>query len=165
VTGPAHREYAGIVSRAVAYVTDALVVTVVALGATVVVVLVGAAVSLRTPDLARAVVPVLVVLLPAVLAAYSWVFWALAGRTPGMTLLGVRVVRVDGGQVSWPAALIRAVVLAFFPVGALWLLVDRRAQGVHDKLARTTVVRVVDAAAAPRLGEGAVSEGALRVAG
>jgi uncharacterized RDD family membrane protein YckC len=33
------------------------------------------------------------------------------------------------------------VVLGYLPVVALWMLVDRRHQGVHDKLARTVVVR------------------------
>jgi uncharacterized RDD family membrane protein YckC len=28
-------------------------------------------------------------------------------------------------------------------VGALWVLVDRRRQGLHDKLARTAVIRTV----------------------
>jgi uncharacterized RDD family membrane protein YckC len=32
-------------------------------------------------------------------------------------------------------------VLAYFPIGALWCLVDRRHQAIHDKLARTAVVR------------------------
>jgi uncharacterized RDD family membrane protein YckC len=32
-------------------------------------------------------------------------------------------------------------VLACFPIGALWLLVDRRRQALHDKIARTVVVR------------------------
>jgi uncharacterized RDD family membrane protein YckC len=32
-------------------------------------------------------------------------------------------------------------VLAFLPIGALWSVVDRRGQALHDKLARTLVVR------------------------
>ncbi|GAA4736177.1 RDD family protein [Phytohabitans rumicis] len=144
MTAPAHREYAGVVSRAVAYVLDALLVTVATGGAVVVVVLVGAAVSTTAGDFAQTLVPLTLAALPAVLTLYDWCFWTLAGRTPGMALLGVRVVTVDGGRVSWLAALVRAVVLAYFPVGALWAVVDRRGQGVHDKLARTTVVRVQD---------------------
>jgi uncharacterized RDD family membrane protein YckC len=33
-------------------------------------------------------------------------------------------------------------VLAYFPIGAVWALVDGRHQAIHDKLARTVVVRV-----------------------
>jgi len=160
VTEVARREYAGIVSRAIAYVIDALIVTVVAAGVMVVVVSVSAVVSTQARDLARAAVPVFLILLPTVLALYSFLFWALAGRTPGMALLGVRVTAVSGRPVAWLPSLVRAVVLAYFPVGALWLLVDRRGQGLHDKLARTMVVRVKASTTGRALGPGTV-----RVAG
>jgi len=143
MTRPAGREYAGIISRAAAYLIDALIVTVFAIGGLLVLVLIAAVVAgAPTRDFASAAVPIWAIALPAVLAVYNGVFWTLAGRTPGMALLGVRVVTVRGRPLSWPAALVRAVVLAYFPVGALWSLVDRRSQGVHDKLARTTVVRL-----------------------
>lgn len=54
-----------------------------------------------------------------------------------MAVLGVRVVATSGHRPSWLAALVRAVVLVYFPLGATWALVDRRHQAVHDKLART----------------------------
>ena len=69
-------------------------------------------------------------------------FWFLAGRTPGMAVLGLRVVTTHPRRLSWIAALLRALVLAYFPLGALWALADRRCQGVHDKVAHTSVVRV-----------------------
>jgi uncharacterized RDD family membrane protein YckC len=142
MTRPARREYAGIVSRTAAYLLDALIVTVLVIGAVVVLVLIAAVVAgAPTRDVARAAVPVSMLVLPAVLAVYQGVFWVLAGRTPGMALFGIRVVAGHGRPLSWPASLVRAVVLTCFPVGALWSLVDRRSQGVHDKLARTTVVR------------------------
>jgi uncharacterized RDD family membrane protein YckC len=133
--------YAGSVSRSIAYVVDALIVSILAIGAVTAVTLVAAAVGAQARDLAHAVVSVSVVLLPSLLALYMALFWILAGRTPAMALLGLRVVRSDGGPVGWFSALVRAAVLAYFPIGALWLLVDRRHQGIHDKLARTVVVR------------------------
>jgi uncharacterized RDD family membrane protein YckC len=75
------------------------------------------------------------------MTVYCAVFWLLAGRTPGMALLGLRVVRTDGRPVRWFGVLLRGVLLAYFPVGALWLVVDRRHQAVHDKVARTLVIR------------------------
>jgi len=63
------------------------------------------------------------------------------GITPGMAVLGLRVVPTRPRRLSWPAAVLRALVLAYFPIGALWALVDRRHQAIHDKVARTTVVR------------------------
>jgi uncharacterized RDD family membrane protein YckC len=80
---------------------------------------------------------------------YETTFIALRGQTPGKMLLRVRVVRVEDGRVpGWRRAFIRWVVPILFsivPFGALvaylWLLWDRRRQGLHDKAARTLVVR------------------------
>jgi uncharacterized RDD family membrane protein YckC len=142
MTRPERQEYAGIVSRTAAFLVDALIVTVLATGALLVLVLVAAVVAgAPTREIARAAVPVCLIVLPTVLAVYQGVFWALAGRTPGMALFGIRVVATRGRPMSWPASLVRAVVLTCFPIGALWCLVDRRSQGLHDKLGRTTVVR------------------------
>jgi uncharacterized RDD family membrane protein YckC len=79
--------------------------------------------------------------LPVLLAAYQSVFWSLTGRTPGMALLGLRVVTTWHARPSLPASAVRAATAAAFPAGFLWSLVDRRRQAVHDKLARTLVVR------------------------
>jgi uncharacterized RDD family membrane protein YckC len=103
--------------------------------------LVAGVVGSEAHDLAQALAAAYIVVLPGLFAVYCTVFWGLAGRTPGMAVVGVRVVRAAGGRVRWLPALIRALLLAFFPIGSLWLLVDRRHQAVHDKLARTLVVR------------------------
>jgi len=140
VNGSAVSNHAGFVSRAVAYLIDALLVTAGAIGVALGTVLVASAVGGPVRDIADPAVPLALAVLPAVLAAYNWFFWGLAGRTPGMALLGIRVVTVRGGRASWFASLVRAVVLAYLPIGALWSLVDRRGQALHDKLARTMVV-------------------------
>ena len=111
--------HAWFVTRAVAYLIDALLVAAGAIGGTVATVLVASAVGGAGRDVAERAVPVVLALLPAVLAAYNWFFWGLAGRTPGMALLGVRVVAVGGGRASWFASLLRSVVLAYLPIGAL----------------------------------------------
>jgi uncharacterized RDD family membrane protein YckC len=134
--------YAGPVSRTLAYVFDA---SLVAIAATVAVAGLGVVASVlgsHIRDLAHAITAAYIVVLPALLASYMFLCWWLAGRTLGMTLLGLRVVTVRGGRVHWLAALVRALVLAYFPIGALWALVDRRYQAVHDKLAHTSVVRM-----------------------
>ena len=106
---------------------------------------VASVVGARAHALVVAVGAAYLLVLPILFALYCTVFWALAGRTPGMALLGVRVVATRGGRPSWPSALVRAVLLAYFPLGAAWALVDRRHQAVHDKVARTVVVRVLAA--------------------
>ena len=130
--------YAGVVSRAVGYVVDALVVGGLALAGLAVVELLGAVTGVRT----RHVAPVPAGAgLPVLFAGYQTAFWGLAGRTPGMALVGVRVTTTRGTRPSWPTAAVRALVLTAFPLGFLWSVVDRRHQAVHDKLARTLVIR------------------------
>jgi uncharacterized RDD family membrane protein YckC len=141
MSAPAPPEYAGPVSRAVAYLMDALLVAVFFIGGAAVVGVITSVMGARLHDVATAAVSACLVVLPALFATYCALFWALAGRTPGMAVLGLRVVPTRSGRLSWPAAVLRALVLAYFPVGALWALVDRRHQGFHDKVARTAVVR------------------------
>jgi len=141
VTTPVRDESAGLVSRSIAYVLDTVVVLFFVSGAVAVVLVVAAVAGAHARDLAIAAASAYVLVLPAAMTVYCAVFWLLAGRTPGMALLGLRVVRTDGRPVRWFGALLRGVLLACFPVGALWLVVDRRHQAVHDKVARTVVIR------------------------
>ena len=63
---------------------------------------------------------------------------ALGGQTPGMRLLGLRVVQVDGGRPGLvPAALRTALLILLVPA----LISDGDGRGLHDKAARTIVVR------------------------
>ncbi|MEU4421447.1 RDD family protein [Actinoplanes sp. NPDC024001] len=134
--------YAGLISRSMAYVLDALIVavftgvTATALG------MVASVVGELAHRLSALVLSSYLEFLPFLFAFYCTVFWALAGRTPGMAVFGLRVVRAEGGPLGWTASFLRALLLAFFPIGALWLLVDRRRQGLPDKVARTTVLRL-----------------------
>ncbi|BCY11388.1 hypothetical protein L3i22_064760 [Actinoplanes sp. L3-i22] len=124
-----------------AYLIDTLTVAVLAAAGATAFGLVASVVGHEARELARLILSSYLVVLPALLAVYCALFWVLAGRTPGMAVVGVRVVRADGGPVRWLAALVRALLLAYFPVGALWLIVDRRHQGLPDKIAMTAVVR------------------------
>jgi uncharacterized RDD family membrane protein YckC len=70
-------------------------------------------------------------------------FWTLAGQTPGKAVLGVAVVRADGSPLRAGAASVRWLgywLSGILFLGYLWVLVDDRRQGWHDKLARTLVV-------------------------
>lgn len=80
---------------------------------------------------------------PVVFIVYCAGFWTLLGRTPGMMLLGLRVVALDGGPPGGKRSLIRVLaywISAIFFLGFAWIAVDRRNQGFHDKIARTFVV-------------------------
>ena len=62
----------------------------------------------------------------------------LAGRTLGMNLLGIRVVRVDRATRVTPLdALVRTLLLGLLVPAVIW---DKDGRGLHDRLARTAVV-------------------------
>ncbi len=78
--------------------------------------------------------------------AYFVLFWGAVGRTPGMALLRLRVVRQeDGGRLGFGRSLVRLggylLDLCSFGLGLLWAAVDSRKQAWHDKLAGSVVVR------------------------
>ena len=103
------------------------------------------------------VIPVAGVWFPVL---YYVLFWTTAGKTPGMALLGLRLLRSDGGKVGPGTALKRllAVTLSMLTLGMgfLMVLVTVRRRTLHDLLAGTVVVYDWDAAARSRAGRTAV---------
>jgi uncharacterized RDD family membrane protein YckC len=81
--------------------------------------------------------------------AYSW---AASGKTFGMAVLGVRVVRADGTAVGPRHAVLRTLAfpLSFLLLGLgfLGILVQREHRALHDLIAGTAVVYAWDARAA-----------------
>ncbi len=75
---------------------------------------------------------------------YYVFFWMLTGQTIGQRVMGVRVVRLNGRRVGFISSLGRWIgyQLCIFTlgIGFLWVLVDNRRMGWHDKLARTCVI-------------------------
>ena len=75
---------------------------------------------------------------------YWWVSVAMVGRTPIMTLAGVRIVARDGHPLRPRQALVRTLVLPVsllaFGLGGAWMVVDRERRSLHDLLAGSTVV-------------------------
>jgi len=74
---------------------------------------------------------------------YFWVGVALSGRTPGMTVLGIKVVEREGTPVSPSHAAIRALVLPvslLTVIGLLGVVFDARQRALHDVAAKTAVV-------------------------
>jgi uncharacterized RDD family membrane protein YckC len=81
--------------------------------------------------------------------AYSW---AASGKTLGMAVFGVRVVRPDGTDASWRQAVVRTLALPLsfllFGLGFLGILVGGKRRALHDVIAGTAVVYSWDARAA-----------------
>jgi uncharacterized RDD family membrane protein YckC len=81
--------------------------------------------------------------------AYSW---ASSGKTLGMALLGVRVVRGDGADAGARRSAVRTLALPlsflFFGLGFLGILLGARRRALHDVIAGTAVIYSWDARAA-----------------
>ena len=83
----------------------------------------------------------------AITSGYLLFFWTLAGQTPGMRLLGIRLDDFDGTHRLSPRTAVRrlvGIVLAALPLGAgfLVVLVSDRRRGLHDRIANTEVILV-----------------------
>jgi uncharacterized RDD family membrane protein YckC len=75
---------------------------------------------------------------------FIW-FHGSVGQTPGKMLLGLRVVQASGDDVTFGVAFLRwvgtLVSSLFLSLGYLWIAVDGKKQGWHDKIAATLVIR------------------------
>jgi uncharacterized RDD family membrane protein YckC len=75
---------------------------------------------------------------------FIW-FHGSVGQTPGKMLLGLRVIQASGEQMTFSAAFLRWVGTLvsglFLSLGYLWIAVDGKKQGWHDKIAATLVIR------------------------
>ena len=138
--------YAGIITRAVAFVLDLLIVNGILLGTGIAVGLVIEAFG-TFPDVDAQGALAAGFVWSISLAAYFVAGWSLTGQTLGMRALGVKVLTADGGSLLRPRrGLLRVagMVLAAIPLmaGYLPILVSDRRQGLHDFIARTVVVYV-----------------------
>jgi uncharacterized RDD family membrane protein YckC len=75
---------------------------------------------------------------------YLWLTLAFAGRTWGMTLLGLRVVEREGETLSGKSALVRTLVFPFsflfFGLGFLGIFISPERRTLHDAAASSAVV-------------------------
>jgi len=143
--------YAGAVSRFAAYAIDVAVLTLAfALG------LAGISYSVQIVtghqvgwNRSNTVVAIIFVLWQFVYFGYSW---AISGKSPGMALLGIRVVRTDGTTLDPPHAYLRSLVfplsVLLFGLGFLGILIGREHRALHDVIANTAVIYSWDARAA-----------------
>lgn len=83
-------------------------------------------------------------LLAFAIAGYYIFFWIFAGYTPGKALMGLRIITVEGRKISFFRALLRYLAYflsaGLFFLGFIWIFVDERRQGWHDKIAGTIVI-------------------------
>ncbi len=99
--------------------------------------------------------------------AYFTYFHGTTGQTPGKMAMRIKVVRANGEQMTYGIAFLRwvghLISGAVFYLGFLWVIIDRRKQGWHDKIAGTLVIctkakeEVPDEVQFDRFGQGAIS--------
>ena len=85
------------------------------------------------------------VLMAAIGIGYYTYFFG-KGQTPGMKLVEIKLIRTDGvepvgygkGLLRWVGMEISGMALL---LGYIWILVDKKRQGWHDKIAGTYVVK------------------------
>lgn len=137
--------YAGLVTRAIAYSADLLLLNVVAL-------IVGVAVALALSllhDLPNALEAAVAAVLAAAYVVwavgYFVVFWSTTGQTPGARLMRIRVVDAAQRESIRPRRAVTrfvGLVLATIPLfaGFAIMLWDDRRRCLQDRLARTVVI-------------------------
>lgn len=78
---------------------------------------------------------------------YRVFFIGYCGQTPGKMATRIKVVRCDGSEVGFLAAIFREVLGKFisqllFGAGYLMVAFDEQKQGLHDKIADTYVIKL-----------------------
>ncbi|GJL76108.1 MAG: hypothetical protein NMNS02_22140 [Nitrosomonas sp.] len=78
---------------------------------------------------------------------FIW-FWTRGGQTLAMQTWKIRVVTVDGNRLNNRIAITRYLIavigVLFFGIGILWAFVDRDHQYLHDRLAGTRIIKIID---------------------
>ena len=134
--------YGGIATRAIALAMDVAIAQVIVFAGGAVLALVASLVGINLDDA-----------VPGILAACAWaavvgtyfvLFWSTAGQTPGMRVMGLRVLTSNGRRPGVGRSVVRLIglALAIIPLfaGFLPVLVDDRRRGLHDMIAGTFVV-------------------------
>ncbi len=93
---------------------------------------------------------------------YLAVGWSVTGRTVGGRLMGLRVAHRSGRRLRPGRALLRAVLCVALPLGLFWAVPSRRGASVADLVVRSAVVHDWYGGRAAR-GTGAVASARRRL--
>ena len=84
-----------------------------------------------------------------VILSYNLFFWTFSGSSPGKSIMGIRIIPLNGKRISLWRGLLRYfgyyISAIPFGLGFLWIIIDNRRMAWHDKLSRTCVIYVWDA--------------------
>lgn len=131
---------AGIITRGLAAVIDLVVVLLITgalYGGLVLARLVYSPTGFSLPSL-NAVFSTVMTFAVAVL--YLTGCWTVSGSTAGAVTMGLRVVGRRSPRVSLLVGVLRAICCVLFPIGLLWVVVDRQRRSLQDIVFRTRVI-------------------------
>ena len=131
---------AGAVSRGAANVIDGLVLFVAVIALYLGVAAVKFQWRPRTFTFPAPSWNVITIIVGSLTVLYFAISWMTSGRTYGDRVLGLRVVNRRGERVHAITALVRAALCVIFPIGLLWVVVDRNSRSAQDLLFRTSVI-------------------------
>lgn len=151
-------QYAGFVTRAIAFFVDWLIVLSTIFIVTSFTVIILSFFNITVDDLVNSlnrngilfklanlfIAAALFAINSVFFVGYFIFFWMLVGQTPGKMLMGLRVVSTNGRPLSFWQALKRFIgywisMIPFF-MGFYWILISDSRQGWHDKIARSYVI-------------------------
>jgi uncharacterized RDD family membrane protein YckC len=142
-------DYTGLVTRAIGFGIDALIIDLAAVIVTAII-----ALALNLFDVPSKINTVLAAVGAVVFLVWSTTyfvtFWSTTGQTPGARIMRFRVLAPgqERGHIGPRRALVRlfAMILAAIPLlaGYFMVLFDDRRRGLHDRLARTVVIDAPD---------------------
>jgi uncharacterized RDD family membrane protein YckC len=143
--------YAGALSRLLAYGADLLIVSTVYAAAIAVIQFAITTATPWNPELKDGYIVIVIGQLVwfGVYLGASWVIYA---RSPGMSLLGLRIVRADGSPLDPRHAIYRLIAfpLGFLTlgIGFLGIIFGKAHRALYDRIADTAVIYDWDAEAA-----------------
>jgi uncharacterized RDD family membrane protein YckC len=128
-------DLAGAGSRLISFVIDSLILSVI-----------GSVLNYASAGVGGTVGSIILFLGGLVSVAYYTYFFG-NGQTLGMMAMKIKLIGTDGtypigygkGFLRWIGMIISAVVIL---LGYVWILIDKKKQGWHDKIAGTYVVNV-----------------------
>ena len=123
---------AGIVTRFVANVIDALVVGVIVGGCYLGLVSVKFLIDPRTFEWPEGKALLGLTFTLSLSVVYLWLSWWLLGRSYGKHVMGIRVASRRGRRLGPVRALARAAFCVFFPIGFFWCVISPRRHSIQD---------------------------------
>lgn len=148
-SGPINRvRVMGFGRRLGAQAIDAIIVIFLTFIVGIIISLIGITFQMFDPSRGEALQPA--IMIGAILASllYYVGMWARQGQTIGKSTLGMMIVTKDGGKLGWGKAFLRyigyMVSSLLVGLGFLWIAIDKKRQGWHDKIAGTYVINSDD---------------------